>query len=223
MTEQQWLAAKSAAAMVKHLCETCSAARRKDGRRKLRLLACACCRRVWDRLKEERDRDMLLVGEKLADGLATPEEVEAARQRCLDRTEYIWPAIRAAVATTEPQPRTAVKQVMFDVCCAVASHGQGYPERWTAEGTAHAEVVREIFGNPFRPLRIDPAWRAWNDGTVVRIARAIYDERAFDRMPVLADALEDAGCDDPAVLSHCRGPGPHYRGCFLLDALLEKE
>jgi hypothetical protein len=223
MTEQKWLASQSTGAMVKHLCETCGAARRKNGRRKLRLLACACCRRVWDRLKEERDRDMLLVGEKLADGLVTAEEVEAARQRCLDRTEYIWPAIRAAIATTEPQPRTAVKEVMFNVCMAVASHGQGYPERWTAESTAHADVVREIFGNPFHPVRIDLAWRRWNDGMVVRIARAIYDERAFDRMPILADALEDAGCTDESILSHCRGPGPHYRGCFLLDALLDKE
>ena len=223
MTEQKWLASKSAAAMLQHLCETCGTARRKNGRRQLRLFACACCRRVWDRLKEERDRDMLLVGEKLADGEATPEEVAATRQRCLDRTGHIWAAVRAAIATTNPQPRAAVKEVMFAVCMAVASHGDGYPERWTAESTAHAEVVREIFSNPFRPVRIDPAWRGWNDGMAVRIARAIYDERAFDRMPVLADALEDAGCDDPDILSHCRGPGPHYRGCFLLDALLDRE
>jgi hypothetical protein len=223
MTEQQWLASRSALAMLQHLCERCGVARRKNGRRKLRLFACACCRRVWDRLKEERDRQIIEIAENFADGLATQEEVTAARERCLDRTDYIWPASRAAIATTDPQPRTAAKQVMFDVCCAVASHGQGYPERWTAESTAHADVVREIFGNPFHPVRIEPAWRAWNEGTVVRIARAIYDERAFDRMPILADALEDAGCGDPAILSHCRGPGPHYRGCFLLDALLGKE
>jgi hypothetical protein len=59
-----------------------------------------------------------------------------------------------------------------------------------------------------------------NDGTVVKIAQAIYDDRAFDRLPVLADALEDASCNEAAILSHLRGPGPHVRGCWVVDLLL---
>jgi hypothetical protein len=63
----------------------------------------------------------------------------------------------------------------------------------------------------------------WNDGAVVKLAESIYTERAFDRLPILADALEDAGCTDAAVLDHCRGPGPHVRGCWVVDLVLGKE
>ena len=63
---------------------------------------------------------------------------------------------------------------------------------------------------------------AWNDGTVRKIAQAIYDERAFDRLPILADALEDAGCDNADILNHCRNGGEHVRGCWVVDLLLGK-
>ena len=62
----------------------------------------------------------------------------------------------------------------------------------------------------------------WNDGTVHRVAQAIYDERAFERMPILADALEDAGCDNADILNHCRNGGEHVRGCWVIDLLLGK-
>jgi hypothetical protein len=76
--------------------------------------------------------------------------------------------------------------------------------------------VRDIFGNPFRPVAVDPSWLT---ETVVALAEGIYQERAFDRMPILADALEDAGCDDADVLNHCRQPGEHVRGCWVVDLL----
>jgi hypothetical protein len=92
------------------------------------------------------------------------------------------------------------------------------------ERIAQADFLRDLFGNPFRlPPNIDRAWLAWSDGTVVKLTRSIYDERAFDRLPVLADALEDAGCDNADILSHCRGPGPHVRGCWVVDLLLGKQ
>src|SRR5262249_32691175 len=91
------------------------------------------------------------------------------------------------------------------------------------EGETGAQLLRDLFGNPFRSIHIAPAWLAWNDGTVRRIAQAIYDERAFDRMPVLADALEDAGCTERAILAHCRQPGEHVRGCWVVDLILGKE
>ena len=72
------------------------------------------------------------------------------------------------------------------------------------------DLVRCIFGNPFRPVAFDPRWRT---ETAVALATGIYAGRAFDRLPILADALEEAGCDNADVLSHCRGPGPHARGC----------
>ena len=79
-------------------------------------------------------------------------------------------------------------------------------------------------GNPFRARPpIAQAWLASNDSAVFRVASSIYDERAFDRLPILADALEDAGCNDAVLLEHLRGPGPHVRGCFALDLLLVKK
>jgi hypothetical protein len=72
-------------------------------------------------------------------------------------------------------------------------------------------------------VTITPAWVAWNEGTVVKLTQGIYDDRAFDRLPVLADALEEAGCTNAEILAHCREPGPHVRGCWALDLLLEKE
>ena len=84
---------------------------------------------------------------------------------------------------------------------------------------AHCGLVREVFGNPFRLVTLD---RAWLTSTVTALAQAIYDERAFDRLPILADALEDAGCGNQDILGHCRGPGPHVRGCWVVDLLLGK-
>jgi hypothetical protein len=91
---------------------------------------------------------------------------------------------------------------------------------------SHGEVIsaiRDIFGPlPFRPVALAPAWLAWNGGTVVKLAEAIYEDRAFDRLPILADALLDAGCEDADLLGHLRGPGPHVRGCWAVDLLLGK-
>ncbi len=83
-------------------------------------------------------------------------------------------------------------------------------------------ILREIVGNPFRPLVLPPSWLAWNGGTVVQVATEIYAERAFEQLPVLADALEEAGCSDPGILAHLRSPGPHVRGCWALDSVLGK-
>jgi hypothetical protein len=83
------------------------------------------------------------------------------------------------------------------------------------------DLTRCLFGNPLRPPPdILPSVLAWQDGTVVKLAQAIYDDRAFERMPVLADALEEAGCSDPQLLGHLRGPGPHVRGCWVVDVIL---
>jgi hypothetical protein len=103
--------------------------------------------------------------------------------------------------------------------------GQGWdafggPGLVVGSAARFAPVVRCIFGNPFRPVSADPAWLT---STVVALARSIYDERAFDRLPILADALQDAGCDNPDILTHCRSVGPHVRGCWVVDLVLGKE
>jgi hypothetical protein len=81
-------------------------------------------------------------------------------------------------------------------------------------------VVKDVVGNPFRPVTFDPRWRT---SDVVGLAKAIYDDKAFERMPILADALMDAGCEDEVIIAHCRGDGPHVRGCWVVDLVLGKE
>jgi hypothetical protein len=81
-------------------------------------------------------------------------------------------------------------------------------------------MVRCIFGNPFRPTTFDPRWRT---SDTVGLARGIYEEPTFDRLPLFGDALMDAGCDDEAILAHCRSEGPHVRGCWVVDLVLGKE
>jgi hypothetical protein len=90
-----------------------------------------------------------------------------------------------------------------------------------------AGIVRDLWGNPFRPVVVEPGWLSWNEATVPRLAQAAYEGRQLPqgyldtaRLAVLADALEEAGCADPHLLAHLRSPGPHVRGCFAVDALL---
>jgi hypothetical protein len=92
--------------------------------------------------------------------------------------------------------------------------------RWYTELLAQCDLVRDLFGNPFRPVTSNPVWLT---STVTSLAAGIYHERAFDRLPVLADALEEAGCTNADILNHCRRPGEHVRGCWLVDLLLGKE
>jgi hypothetical protein len=89
-----------------------------------------------------------------------------------------------------------------------------------AQRDYQVRLFRDIFKNPFRHIAFDPKWRTADR---LGVARAIYDDPAFDRLPILADALLDAGCDDEPILEHCRGPGPHVRGCWVVDLVLGKE
>jgi hypothetical protein len=84
------------------------------------------------------------------------------------------------------------------------------------EAVLQVALVRDIFGNPFRPMSVDPSWLT---STVLALAEGIYQDRAFDRMPILADALQDAGCDNEEILNHCRQPAEHVRGCWVIDLL----
>jgi hypothetical protein len=86
-----------------------------------------------------------------------------------------------------------------------------------------SSLLRDSVGSlPFRPINLEVEVLTWKDGTVVKLAQGIYNDRAFDGLPILADALEEARCTDPAMLDHCRGPGPHVRGCWVVDLLLGK-
>jgi hypothetical protein len=99
------------------------------------------------------------------------------------------------------------------------SLGMNHPEVMGEGPVAAMGLLCELLGNPFHPAPVDTAW---STPTVIALAQVIYRDRAFDRLPILADALEDAGCTDRTILDHLRGPGTHVRGCFALDLVLDK-
>jgi hypothetical protein len=224
MTEAEWKSCDDPGFMLDHL-------ESKVSDRKLRLFATACCRRMWHLLTDERSRRAVEVTEEYADGLASLQAFQAAMEaagRVSEEDED----------NGEPTPGTAAWLVAyyppFDAAytCGTVSvlmdreRMKNQPDWWTThekEGEEEARhqvaLVHCIVGNPFRPAVIDPSIFHWNDGTVVKLAQGIYEDRAFDRLPILADALEEAGCHDADILGHCRHPGPHVRGCWVVDLL----
>jgi hypothetical protein len=154
------------------------------------------------------------IAEKYADSDSTEQDLETARRD-------------AAASATTGNVFCALLYVAHDDAVDAAwetgySVGAELNQPYQDNGAAPTvcDLFRDTFGNPFRPVSVDRAWRTSN---VVALAEAIYKDRAFDRLLILADALEDAGCGDAAILEHCRGPGPHVRGCWVVDLLLGKE
>jgi hypothetical protein len=195
--EAEWLACNDPAVLVE-----CAA--KKATERKRRLFACACCRHLW-RLLDRWDRELVQKAEQYADGLIARKELARAATTAGNRPDDVsWLAHEAAGSG----PRASV----------VAR----WARRSGAEGAWLAALVRDIFGNPFRRPQLDWAWLRWEGGTVRKLAEGAYRDQAFDRLPVLADALEEAGCADEQLLAHCRG-GPHARGCWAIDLLLGQE
>jgi hypothetical protein len=225
MTEQEWLTSTDPTPMLRFLQE------QQVSERKMRLLACACCRLIWEHLPDPRSRQAVDVAERFADGRATPKELARARNSAGLAPSREAQAAWAAYWATNQKPGGPLDNVFTAAAAAPAKHaaGQAPRQKHAAWDTAHAasvreqaELIREVIGNPFRPGWIDPRWLAWEGGVIVRLAEGIYEERAFERMPVLGDALEEAGCTQAAVLEHCRGGGAHVRGCWLLDLILGK-
>jgi hypothetical protein len=198
--------------------------------RKLRLFACACCRRIWHLLTNERYRLAVELSEQAADGLITDEHIEDAWLDWIDSDEDFGrggDAMVAALAATGVSVRwDFVDAHQHAISAATGVHPYYLDPANPAvavELEAQTHLMRCIVGNPFRPVALDPAWLTWHNSIIPKLAHAIYDERAFDRLPILADAIEEAGCTDADVLAHLRGPGPHLRGCWVVDLILEKE
>jgi hypothetical protein len=238
MTEAEWLASKDPRPMLA-LLRSRKTFVSEAGRRKLRLYACACCRGVWHLLADERARHAVEVAERHADAAATADELWAAQQaggKAADAVagRPVPPEFHGAIAAVAAATRwitrkwgaaTAAKEAAL---ARQKAAGRGRADAWTAAQVQReerrwlADLLRDLFGNPFRPASIPESVRAWNGGTVVKLARAIYDGRRFSEMPVLADALEEAGSTDVDVLAHCRGGGEHVLGCWVVDALLDR-
>jgi hypothetical protein len=209
MTEPEWAACTDPAPMLELL-------RGKASERKARLFAVACCRSLWRRLAEPLRR-VVEVGERYADGLASPDEADEAAGLAIEQggeSDHLAMAAWDTVALcSEPDDPF---HIASDTAAEVNAVQDGR--------LAQCHLLRCIFGPlPFRPVAVAPDWLLWQDGTIPKLAQAIYDDRAFDRLPVLADALEEAGCQDPAILSHCRLLGEHALGCWVVDLLPGKD
>jgi mannitol/fructose-specific phosphotransferase system IIA component (Ntr-type) len=211
----------------------------RTAERKARLFACACCRRLWDLLRDEPDRRAVEVAERFADGLATAAELAAVRETVKEigiqgpdgRVGPLWEAgwfvdpYGGAQANAGDPDAPAVlalatvlerAETILDLCLPWAT-ALGLPPM------AQAELLREVFPAPDSAGLVPPGWLAWNGGCVARLARGIYEDQAFHRLPILGVALLDAGCDNEQILAHCRAGVGHVRGCWLLDLLTGRE
>jgi hypothetical protein len=191
VTEAEWLNGDDPRPMLAYLVKRLSP-------RKLRLFSIACARLRWRSLSDERTRSLLALAERYAVAAALPAELAAARSIGYCHG-LIWTIANATHA---------------------AEWWVNAVDGGKRERAGQAGLCREIFGNPFRQSSVETSWLAWQGGTLPKLARGIYDGRAFDRLPILADALEDAGCTDGELLAHCREPGGHVLGCWALDAVV---
>jgi hypothetical protein len=219
MTEEEWLTTPHTVEMFRPLYGTASD-------RKSRLFVVACCHLIWRHFTHERSRNAVLVAERFADGEVSERDLTRVHSMAMDAIAR-WRQVtcRGRVWTTFDRDSIAYQRVCF-APVATQSRKPFYLPRSRVFALDPdldrngPHLLRDIFGNPFRPVTLDPCWLS---ETVVALASGIYAERAFDRLPILADALEEAGCDNADVLNHCRGQGPHVRGCWVVDLLLGKE
>ena len=210
MTEAEWLACEEPNQMFGGI-------RQRTSDRKLRLLACLLCETYARAFDDPRSQLAVQSAYRIADGEA--DELERivsfhdARDAALELDGELWRhstfALPAYAAGTRRQLEWMPQLVLQRFDCNFYVN----PRRAIASG------LRELLGNPFRPIRFDPEWRT---STAVSIAHSMYASRDFSAMPILADALQDAGCDNEDILNHCRGHGPHVRGCWVVDLVLGK-
>jgi hypothetical protein len=210
----------------------------KASDRQLRLFITNYARRAWHLFQDERCRRAIEVAERSADGQVGEEEllrvyVETCQIKsnvnCLAPEAVVADSCRRALRTSGRITPRIVGIAAENLARLVAEGAGGKSEQgawgeaeraaWETERRVQVDLLREIFGNPFRPVALDPDWRT---PTVTSLGAAIDSEKAFNLLPILADALEDVGCDDRDVLDHCRSGGEHVRGCWVVDLVLEK-
>lgn len=205
MTEAEWLTCTAVQRMRRFLMQA------NASERKMRLFACACCREIWHSLTDERSRNAVEVAERFADDEETERELARVATAALEASADV------ADDPASAPPFAAAAWTVASGAYMAAGYGSAAAAATTsADPTKQPAILREIVGNPFRrPQSIPP--RA---SQVTREAQLIYDERAYARLPVLADMLEEVGIHDVDLLDHLRDSGPHVRGCWALDHVL---
>ena len=224
MTDAEWLACPYPREMLGYL--------QRSGMlsdRKARLFVVALCRRALPLLSDlnaVRARDAVEIAERYADGLASRKELKRVAD-AVNMASFDESALRIAAEATNYFYRPY--NPFYGLNCAEHLLPERHADRrannfaMRAESQRQCELLRELFGFPCRPMpAIDPSLLRWGNGTVQKIAELIYTERRFEDLLVLADALEEAGCTDADILNHCRQPGEHVRGCWVVDLILGK-
>ena len=176
--------------------------------RKCRLFAVARCRGWWDKIVDPTSRELIDLTEQFIDDRRLESRLTKLRRAVHRWAKTIW--------NTPKWPKdwiahwaawNAAVPAILPPCFGYFSSDDGY-----------RTIAADIFGNPFRSVVFDPRWRS---ESAVALARTAYDTRDFALLPILADALEEAGCDHPDVLTHCRDPQQvHVRGCWVVDGVL---
>ena len=244
VTEAEWLACVDPAPLLEHLNETDPVPRSrpflealrqapevKDLRKSLRF-GIECCRRIRHLLHETPLGKIIEKGETYLAGTATWQTVTDVFDSLLWRDgSATWAAARAVC---EHLIRLDLVSVARDAALALGyevAYRDGRESSWMvdrpavvrAEKSVQAALVRDIFGNPFRPSPVQITGVSSQHRLIRVMAETIYAEQTFADLPILADALEEAGCDNADILAHCRGDGPHARGCWVVDLLLGNE
>jgi hypothetical protein len=212
MTEQEWLTCDDSATMLEFV-------RVKTTRRKLRLFAAAAFRRLTGLLPDNRQRQAIEMLEAMHEDVEERRDVVSGVRQALPSSENSYTAI------ARDDPYFVGLMLYRELVSSTTAHHATLAPAGLADGAKEqleqARLLRCVLGPlPFRPVTLDPTWLT---PTVHGLAESIYDNRAFNRMPVLADALEEAGCYNAYILNHLRQPGVHVRGCWAVDLVLGKE
>jgi hypothetical protein len=211
MTEAEWGACTNPQRMLEYVPF-------KVSKRKWALIAVAVCRRIRHLLPDNESWQAAEAAESWSDGLLSLRDLNLMKKKSLpqlgETPERSTLAYCAAHAAASPGKQNTCRAAALSRHAIVDTGGTA-----EIEETHQCHLIRDILGYPYAAMGNISRWRS---GNVVSLAEAIYTERAFDRLPILADALEDAGCDHADILEHCRGPGPHVRGCWVVDLILGK-
>jgi hypothetical protein len=212
MTEEEWFAESDTRRLLRRVSG-------KVSPRKLRLFMVGWCRFNRERITVPVVFEAMDLAERFAEGRASKKQVETLFDQCrgtvfgMPNGYLLWPDSK--------QMEECVHRFCLNGENWEPGRSDDHGESHRAGQLARSLLFRDIVGNPFRPVAFDPAWRT---STAVALARQMYDSREFGAMPILADALQDAGCEDEAILNHCRDANqPHVRGCWVVDLVLGKE
>jgi mannitol/fructose-specific phosphotransferase system IIA component (Ntr-type) len=234
MSESDWLSCPDPLALLGRLRGT-----KVMTERAARRFACACCRRMWHRLPEGPARRAAEAAERCARGELSVEELPEHRRASEHLAEWgeqgpigpLWEAgwflstyggamycaddpDAGAVLASAAAEDTA--EAVLRLCLPWAT-ALGLPP------AVQADLLRDVVPPPYGPVRFEESWREWQGGEVRRLAEAIDQDQAFDLLPVLGDALEEAGCPDARILNHCRSARPHVPGCWVVRGVRGKD